>query len=188
MKSNDNQVLTSLTSFQQRIKDALAAQGRSSLVTIHDSQWLSPCEVGKAEDGEEIAWDFYKLPQALNFENVEKALELKLHEDIKTYFGSFYSENLAATNPDGDLELLQAWNQDDFERLQENLIGHVLMKRRLKQPVTLFIGVTDAEDIIITLDNESGEVWAEQVGCKPHKFLATSISEFIDSLEPKLDE
>jgi SecY interacting protein Syd len=82
------------------------------------------------------------------------------------------------------LSLLFAWNKDDFERLQENLIGHILMKRRLKQEETVFFAVTDEEDMIISVDNASGSVWVERVGCKPHKQLSDSLAQFISQLTP----
>ncbi len=50
----------------------------------------------------------------------------------------------------------------DFERLQQNLIGHILMKQKLKQAITLFFAVTDEDDIILSVNNNTGEVWAEK--------------------------
>ena len=45
------------------------------------------------------------------------------------------------------------------------------MKRRLKQPETLFFAVTDQEDFVISLELSSGTVVVEQVGKNPHKKL-----------------
>jgi SecY interacting protein Syd len=59
------------------------------------------------------------------------------------------------------------------------------MKQKLKQAETIFFAVTDEEDMIISLDNISGEVWVERVGCKPHKKLSNSLVEFISQLTPK---
>lgn len=55
-------------------------------------------------------------------------------------------------------------------RLQENLIGHLIMKRRLKQTPTLFIAATESEQEIISLCNLSGEVILEQPGTKNERF------------------
>ncbi|MDU0356093.1 SecY-interacting protein Syd [Paraglaciecola aquimarina] len=84
------------------------------------------------------------------------------------------------------MQLLQAWNLQDFERLQQNLIGHILMKRRLRQPETLFFGVTDQEDFILTLDNSTGQVLLEQVGLQSNDILAPNLAQFIDLLEPEM--
>ncbi|RHW75449.1 SecY-interacting protein [Colwellia sp. RSH04] len=156
-----------------------------------DEAWISPCEQTKSD--EESYWQPKPLTEflleetiasELNFENVESALKIRLHPDIKTYFTTVFSETLDANCSEGELSLLFAWNMDDFARLQENIIGHVMMKQRLKQPITVFFGVTDEEDIIISLDNETGEVWAEMVGCKGHKKLSDNLATFIQQLQP----
>jgi SecY interacting protein Syd len=166
-------------------------QTHGCLPTVeHDEQWSSPCEQSATKKKPSSAGEVYWQPividksEALSFENVESALELTLHEDIKTYFTLLYSESLAAQCDEGELSLLFAWNKDDFQRLQENLIGHILMKRRLKQEETIFFAVTDEEDMIISVDNASGAVWVERVGCKPHKQLSDSLAQFISQLTP----
>jgi len=159
-----------------------------------DDKWPSLCEFFHEKGEEEHAFlstgEVYWQPvniekrEELNFDNVERALELTLHPDINTYFTTLYSESLDATCEEGDLSLLFAWNKDDFQRLQENLIGHILMKQRLKQAETIFFAVTDEEDMIISIDNDTGAVWVERVGCEPHKKLAESLTQFISKLVP----
>lgn len=151
----------------------------------HDDEWLSPCEQSESESGC-VYWQPVAITKddEVTFENVESALDLVLHADIKTYFTTMYSGHLDAQTEDGELSLLFAWNKADFERLQENLIGHILMKQRLKQAETVFFAVTDEADMIISVDNETGAVWVEQVGCKPHKKLTDSLAEFIAKLTP----
>jgi SecY interacting protein Syd len=46
--------------------------------------------------------------------------------------------------------------------------------------------VTDEEDIIISVNNSSGEVWVERVGCAPHKKLSDSLALFISQLTPNI--
>jgi SecY interacting protein Syd len=158
-----------------------------------DEQWPSPCEIFNDSNEVdklgllpgEVYWQPVTIEkEMLNFDNVESALEMTLHSDIKTYFTTLYSETLDANCEEGNLSLLFAWNKDDFLRLQENLIGHILMKQRLKQAETIFFAVTDEEDMIISIDNNTGEVWVERVGCKPHKKLADSLVQFIKQLTP----
>lgn len=151
----------------------------------HDEQWPSPCEQAEAVNNEEVFWQPVAIEdESLSFANVESALNLTLHTDIKTYFTTIFSDSLNATCEEGELSLLFAWNYDDFQRLQENLIGHILMKQRLKQEETIFFAVTDEEDTIISIVNSTGAVWVEQVGCNPHKKLADSLAEFITQLTP----
>ncbi len=156
----------------------------------YDNQWLSPCEQNKLNH-QEVYWQPVFLAELCftsdkkpTFTNVESALGLSLHPDIKTYFTTLYSESLDATCFEGQLSLLFSWNFDDFQRLQENIIGHILMKQRLKQPETIFFALTDEEDMILVLDNLTGEVWVERVGCKPHKKLSDTLAGFIAQLSP----
>ncbi|WP_394176776.1 SecY-interacting protein [Thalassotalea litorea] len=148
----------------------------------HDSQWPSPVEMDSVKEGELTRWQPHRVEESLTFANVEDALEETIHPSIKEYFSFAYSENIEAMSEDGQLSLLFAWNFEDFERLQQNIIGHVLMKRRLRQPISIFFAITDEDDINLVVDNEDGSVWVEPVGLKGSKKLADSLSEFLDSL------
>ena len=152
-------------------------------VVEKDNDWISTCQQNDLDE-KNSHWRPVKSLVELSFENIESALEITLHKDIKIYFSTFFSDTIDADCEEGRLSLLFAWNEDDFQRLQENIIGHVLMKKRLKQENTIFFAVTDEEDLIISLHNETGEVWVERVGCKPHKKLADSLSEFVEQLTP----
>jgi len=155
-----------------------------------DEQWPSSCEQGPHNDSHNywqpvlIHNEKEKVVEVLSFANVESALNLELHQDVKTYFTTIFSSDIEAKCDEGKLSLLFAWNREDFDRLQENIIGHILMKQRLKQTETVFFAVTDEEDMIISIDNASGEVWVERVGCKPHKKLSNSLASFIAQLTP----
>jgi len=148
-----------------------------------DEQWPSPCLKEQFNDSL-MCWQPVNFPANLSFDNVEQALDVTIHSSIKEYFTVILSDSIPTTCEEGHLQLLFAWSEDDFARLQENLIGHVLMKQKLKQEVTLFFAVTDDESIMLSVQNDTGEVWAEKVGCKPHKKIADSLNEFIESLQP----
>ena len=188
-------VHTALTEFHHKFLEQYRQQHKTLPVIEHHPQWLSPCEQGEPHANLSF-WQPVSTTQAsesgsgpeLDFSGLEGALELTLHPDIKMFYTSFFSGNLPARCTDGDLELLQVWNSDDFERLQENMIGHIMAKRRKRQPETFFIGVTDDDEIIITVLNATGEVWAERVGQNPHRKLADSIAAFIKQLTPNIPE
>ncbi|GEA13469.1 SecY-interacting protein [Alteromonas sp. KUL49] len=149
-----------------------------------DAQWPSPCLSEDAKNGDWISWEPVLQANTNSFTNVEEALDITLNPEFCAYFTRYYSESISVVAPQGKCELLFAWSHEDFERLQQNLIGHLLMKQRLGQPLTLFFAVTDEEDVILSVDNESGEVVVEQVGKLPSKVLASSLSEFISTLTP----
>lgn len=190
MTSSNENLAEKLQQFaQQYIASYQQVHGCLPIIE-QDSEWPSACEQATTDSSSlaqnEVYWQPVKTDKSeeLTFENVESALELTLHEDVKTYFTLLYSESLDARCGEGELTLLFPWNLNDFQRLQENIIGHILMKRRLKQEETIFFAVTDEEDMIISVDNKSGSVWVERVGCKPHKHLSDSLAQFISQLTP----
>jgi SecY interacting protein Syd len=60
------------------------------------------------------------------------------------------------------------------------------MKQKLKQPLTLFFALTDDENMILSVNNDNGEVWVEKVGCEAHKKVADSLTCFIRMLTPRI--
>ncbi len=136
-------VSQALENFQQRYFEQYQQQHNSLPVIEQDADWPSTCEQGVVDAEGNIHWQPARCGEGLDFTAMEQALEMELHPDIKAYFTSFYSDNLSAQCAEGGLELLLPWNRQDFDRLQENLIGHILMKRKRKQPATVFFAVTD---------------------------------------------
>jgi len=150
-----------------------------------DEQWPSPCLLQEYNDGF-MCWKPVKIKDKLTFENIEQALEIKLHPSISQYYTVIYSENIPATCEEGHLQLLFAWSEQDFERLQQNIIGHIMMKQKLKQELTIFFAVTDDDNVLLSVNNSTGEVWAEKVGCQSHKKMADNLFEFIKDLQPDI--
>jgi SecY interacting protein Syd len=175
----------SLWIFAQDFVDLHEKSNAGLPIIEKDDDWISACQQDDYDE-HNVYWRPVKSDTVLSFDNIENALEISLHQDIKTYFSTFFSESINAISEDGELSLLFAWNHDDFDRLQENIIGHILMKKRLKQDNTIFFAVTDEDDMILSINNETGEVWVERVGCKAHKKLADSLNDFIGQLTPAL--
>ncbi|MBO1254118.1 SecY-interacting protein [Alteromonas sp. 5E99-2] len=170
----------SLTEFVEKF---ISLSSKSKRTIEYDPEWPSICvDNTNIQKGENVIWTPKVQEPKQSFSNVEEGLEIRLHSDIKAFYTAFWSESLFVRSNGENYELLQVWNEEDFAILQENLIGHVLMKRRLKQAETLFIGLADEDDIIVSVNNEFGQVVLEQVGREPHKVLANSLPEFISGL------
>ncbi len=166
----------------------LHQQRQRPLVIEQDPDWPSPCEYGQADEAGMVAWQMVAQPERNDFSDMEQALACQLPEQVKEYYSSFYADNMLAKSERGVLQFLQVWNRDDFVRLQQNLVAHVLMKRRLKQRETVFFALTDEEDWLLSVLVESGEVVLERVGCEPREVLADSLESFIRQCEPHLSE
>lgn len=151
----------------------------------YDEQWPSPA-IQSQHPGKPVSiWQPVIQSQQNTLQALNSGLELTVDPQLESYFTRYWSDNLNASTPRGGLQLLFPWNQDDFVRLQENLIAHVLMKRRLGQRDTLFFAVTDEEDFILSILNETGEVVLEQVGKEPQETIASDLNEFLKSLKPE---
>lgn len=143
----------------------------------------APCQI-KVLDENQVSWQPTLQQPPADFSNVERALELQLHPDIKQFYSLYYGAGLGALHSRGPLQLLMVWDEADLARLQENIIGHILMKRRLKQPETVFFALTDDDSIVLSVLNHSGEVYLETVGKAVKEKLADSLAAFFSQLQP----
>ena len=154
--------------------------------------WPSPCDV--KQDGIDYAEsDNIRYWKPINreaiglFDELEKALELKFRDDVKQFYGSFWSNGICVEREDINFSLIQIWNEEDQEKLKENMLGHAFSKLKSRQALSYFIGCTFGDDIIC-IEHESGEVVLEKPGRKAHKVLSPSLEVFLLSLNPTLDE
>ena len=172
-----------LNDYQQAYLDTLGEHPR-----YYAQQQASECIVGDVdvETEEALQWKSVVRVDTGRFDNVEHALELSLHDDINAFYGSHFAASLMFDSQWGTGELLQAWSQSDFEHLQQNVIGHLMMKKKLKQDPTWFIGVFDDEDKMITVNNSDGSVWVEIAGQAQSVKLADSLNSFISEISPRV--
>jgi SecY interacting protein Syd len=183
MKLTNQELSSKILQFAQNYCSAYENKHAHLPEVAFEPEWISPCQQSKVNE-QTITWQPVPITQQLHFSDVENALELTLHADIKTYFTSIYSESIPAQCSEGKLALLFAWNENDFFRLQENIIGHVLMKQKLKQTITLFFAVTEDDEYMLSMNNETGAIGVERVGCEQHKIIAQSLAEFLTMLSP----
>ncbi|XOV79144.1 MAG: SecY-interacting protein [Aestuariibacter sp.] len=148
-----------------------------------DDDWPSDAIKQRLND-DQCLWQPVLQTQDNSLFQLEQGLQISVDKQLESYYCRYWSDNIDCQTERGGLQLLFVWNQDDFIRLQENLIAHVLMKRRLKQRDTLFFAVTDEDDWILSVLNDTGEVVLEQVGKEPQEVLAPDLASFLHMLAP----
>lgn len=177
--------MTLANNYTQFVQQALQwhQQQQQSLTTWADAASPSPAQLGDIVENT-VRWQPTLQENNIDFSNVEHALEIALHADIKAFYSTYFGAGLAAQHSRGKLALLMVWNTEDATRLQENIIGHILMKRRLKQRETVFFASTEDDDILLSVLNSSGEVYLEHVGQEVREKLADSLAQFFTELSP----
>ncbi len=90
-----------------------------------------------------------------------------IRSELHDYFTTQYAGDMQVRFDSLNFTLLQIWSEEDFIRLQENMIGHLVTQKTIEALTpTLFIGTTASENDIISVCNLSGEVILETFGQK----------------------
>ena len=144
-----------------------------------DPDWLSPCQ---NKDG---LWRPVIQNPSVDFAGLSNALETEIHPDICQYFSSFWSGSIETTSKEGHVSLIQLWNQEDFERLIKNLLGHAIEKRNRKHQLTIFFAITEWDsELFLSIENSSGHVLLEEPGKAPLRKVDDNLATFLNRLTP----
>lgn len=115
---------------------------------------------------------------------VEEVINIKIHPDAHLFYGTQYAGDMRAMLGDLSLSLVQVWNEDDFSRLEKNLIAHLMMQKKLKRNPSIFIGSTDDDTQIISIDNITGNIVIEKLIENEVIVIAKSLDEFLTEIKP----
>lgn len=179
-----DQVICALSDVFHRWMSYQQQRGRLVRLSVDENR-PSPCCDSETNS---LHWHPVFRESAVNLENLESALDCSFHPTIHAYFGSAFSGSMTFLFKGLKLTLVQPWNDEDFIHLQENLVAHILMLKKLKLPITFFLATVSNEQRIVSLDNETGAVILEQLGQKKRWVLANDLSSFLQRLSPVIDE
>ena len=148
-----------------------------------DNEWRSLCE--HYQEKNFSYWSPVKQEVPVSFAGLENALEIEIHPDIKEYYGTFWSGSLEANCSEGPLSLIQLWNEQDYDRLIENLIGHSLNKKKLGAPFTVFFATTDpGSEYFLSIENITGGIVLEEPTSKKIREIDSGINTFLERIAP----
>lgn len=180
----DIETANALTAFTTRYCDAWHQKNE----TWPQSEELygvpSPCIITSLDD--KVIWQPQPFTLEQNVNAVERAMDIVVQSAVHAFYTTQFAGDMRARFASETLTLLQTWSEDDFQRVQENLIGHLVTQKRLKLSPTLFIATLDSELDVIAVCNLNGEVIKETLGTRKREILAPSLAEFLTQLEPVL--
>ncbi|RAJ96540.1 SecY-interacting protein [Aliidiomarina maris] len=183
--TSSSELIQALSDLHQRYQAAYADVDRQP-TTEYIDEWQAPCYASEVRYGE-VAWRPVLQQPKADFSGVEHGLEMPLNAQVKAFYGQFFAADLYVTVDTHPVVLSQVMCSEDLDRLQRNLIAHVLMKRRLGQPETLFIGTgEESEDLIISVDNATGVVGLEYAGKPQHAELAPNLTAFLHQCQARV--
>jgi SecY interacting protein Syd len=152
------------------------------IVSPRFTEASSACEVSR--DQACIRWRPQPQIPKVNFERIEVALERPIHPSIRDFYQSLWCGPMHLTFRNAPVDLIQLWNEADFEHLIENIFGHYLQQKRFKQAFTFFFATGDeSSEAIYSVENETGHVVMEIPGpMSTRTRVAEDLSEFLNLL------
>ncbi|MBL4680357.1 MAG: SecY-interacting protein Syd [Pseudomonadales bacterium] len=171
----------------QLFNEAIALTDKGYFEVNHDEEWPSACILNEQVNALDKISRWRPTPQTspVNFDGLANALGDNIHPDVIEYFSSFWSGSLQAKTKEGPLSLIQLWNNEDFDRLIENLIGHLFAKQRAKLPFTIFFATTDPDsELFLSIENSTGKILLEEPGRPPIKEIDTDLVCFLKRVTP----
>ena len=99
-----------------RLHDKILTHNAVEHFTVDfDPDWRSECEIDHVNDS--IHWHPCSQPEPVDFAGLANAADSAIHPDIRAFYGAFWSGNLQLKSREGPVDLIQLWNQADFDRL-----------------------------------------------------------------------
>lgn len=123
-------------------------------------------------------------PSSHTLNIVEEVINLTIHPDAHLFYSTQYAGDMLATFEHLSLSLVQVWSDDDFSRLEQNIIAHLMMQKKLKRRPSIFIATTDDETEIIAIDNQTGKIVLEKLITNETDILADNLDTFLRNLKP----
>ncbi|SFR18865.1 MULTISPECIES: SecY-interacting protein [unclassified Enterobacter] len=180
----DKETALALNAFTTRFCDAWHEQHQSWPQSEELYGVPSPCVISSTQNS--VLWQPQPFDAAPGVNAVERALDIVIQPAVHAFYSTQFAGDMPARFGDLSLTLLQTWSADDFQRVQENLIGHLVTQKRLKLSPTLFIATLDSELDVISVCNLTGDVVKETLGTRNRTVLASSVGEFLNQLKPLL--
>lgn len=178
----DKEIAAALKGFTTRYCDAWHDQKGTWPQSEEYVGVPSPCVISTS-DGT-VIWQPQPFTAEQSVNGIERAMDIVVQPAIAAFYTTQFAGDMSASYGNHRMLLLQAWSEADFQRVQENLIGHLVTQKRLKLSPTFFIATLDSELDVISVCNLSGEVIRETLGTRNREVLASNLADFLNQLHP----
>lgn len=170
-----------LLHFTQKYIDLWQEQYQTAPYSENYSDLPSPCILTKDEHG--VFW-LPKIENKHSFAIVEEVMNLNINPVANEFYCLQFSGDLSAKWQNKSISLIQIWSDEDFRNFEGNLLAHLEMQRKRNLRPTIFIGTTDDESELISIDNQTGTIILEKLGEKTSTELASTLAIFLTKLIP----
>lgn len=133
----DELTAQALVAFTTRYCDAWHEKNNSWPLSEELYGVPSPCIISSTDDA--VFWQPQPFVGEKNLNAVERAFDIVIQPAVHAFYTTQFAGDMHAQFADEKLTLLQTWSEDDFRRVQENLIGHLVTQKRLKLSPTLLL-------------------------------------------------
>lgn len=181
----DSAVQQALQDFTTRFCQAWNDHGGSLPASRELAGIASPCISQTV--GETVYWQPRPFTLTADLSAVERALDISIRPEAHAFYTTQFAGDMPGCWEGLNFTFLQPWSEDDFTRVQENLIGHLVTQKRLRLSPTLFIATLDSETEIIALCNVTGEVIVETLGRRERRILAPGLAYFLLKAVPRVE-
>ena len=155
---------------------------RSSAELVeHDPEWTSPCELLPPDADGMVRWRPVAMESSPDFADLEAAAGIRLHPDIRAFYGSFWGWGGEGEHSGESVSLRVAWNPEDLDQIKQGIVEHVAVCAAHPTPATVHVANT-ASDLYFSVDNTTGEVLLEEPGHPRLQVVAPSLSRFLTEM------
>lgn len=144
----------------------------------------SPCIISSTDDA--VFWQPQPFVGENNLNAVERAFDIVVQPAVHAFYTTQFAGDMHAQFADEKLTLLQTWSEDDFRRVQENLIGHLVTQSASSYHLRFLLphkimSLTSFRCAICPV-----KCAKKLLGTRKRTVLAASLAEFLTQLKPVL--
>jgi hypothetical protein len=132
------------------------------------------------DEEEYVYWKPIEKKDLENFSEIERILDLKIHDSIKEYFNSYWFLNLQGFY---DSRLISLEPVEPCKQVLEffKAMKHYEESKGRKHRY-LHIGFISPEDMAVIVDNETGKVFIEDFETEKYELLEDSLVDLINNM------